>query len=84
MEEKLITQQDYYGRWCGTQLLSFCTGTYTEVTVPLLWGNAAATMEYPHSYSVGVTAVVLQGTIGATSKKQHCNFSVGTSAVTVQ
>ena len=39
-------------------------------------------MEYPHSYSVGVPTWVLQGSIGATSKKQHCYFSVGTSAVT--
>ena len=38
-------------------------------------------MEYPHGYSVGVTAWVLQGSIGATSKKQHC---VGTSAATMQ
>ena len=37
-------------------------------------------MEYPHSYSVGVPVWVLQGSIGATSKKQHCYFSVGTSA----
>ena len=41
-------------------------------------------MKYPYSYSVGVPAWVLQGSIGATSKKQHCYFSVGTSAVTVQ
>ena len=27
---------------------------YTEVTMLLLWGNSAVTMEYPHSYSVGV------------------------------
>ena len=39
----------------------YCTGTYTEVTVLLLWGNSAVTMEYPHSYSVGVPA----------SKKQY-------------
>ena len=40
-------------------------------------------MEYPHSYPVGVPGWVLQGSIGATSKKLHCYFSVGTSAVTV-
>ena len=74
----------YYGRRCGTLLHSYCTGTYTEVTVLLLWGNSAVTMEYPHSYSVGVPSWVLQGSVGATSKKQHYYFSVGTSAVTVQ
>ena len=78
------TQQDYYGQQCGTLLRSYCTGTNTEVNVLFLWGNSAVTMEYPHSYSVGVTVWVIQGSIGATSKKQHCYFSVGTSAVTVQ
>ena len=63
------TQQDYYGWRCGTLLHSYCTGTYTEVTVLLLWGNSAVTMEYPHSYSVGVPAWLLQGSLGATSKK---------------
>ena len=58
-------------------------GTYIEVTVLLLWGNSAVTMECPHSYSVGVPVRVLQGSIGATLKKQHCYFSVGTNAVTV-
>ena len=77
------TQQDYYGRRGGTLLHSYCTGTYTKVTVLLLWGNSAVTMEHPHSYSVGVPAWVLQGSIEATSKKQYCYFSVGTSAVTV-
>ena len=81
-QECLTTQQNYYGQRCGTFLHSYCTGTYTEVTVLLLWGNSAVTMEYPHSYSVGVPAWVLQGSIGATSKKQHCYFSLGTSAVT--
>ena len=79
-----ITQQDYYGRRCGTLLHSYCTGIYTEVTVLFLWGNSAVTMEYLHSYSVGVPAWVLQSRIGATSEKQHCYFSAGTSAVTVQ
>ena len=76
-----ITQQDYYGRRCGTPLHSYGTGTYTEVTLLLLWGNSAVTMEYPHRYSVGVPTWVLQDSTGATSKKQHCYFSVGTSAV---
>ena len=76
------TQQDYYGRRGGTLIHSYYTGSYTEVTVLLLWGNSAVTMEHPHSYSVGVPAWV-QGSIGASSKKQHCYFSVGTSAVTV-
>ena len=62
------TQQDYYGRWCGTLLHSYCTGSYTEVTVLLLWSNSAVIIEYPHSYSVGEPAWVLQGSIGATSK----------------
>ena len=30
------TQQDYYGRQGGTLLHSYCTGTYTKVTVLLL------------------------------------------------
>ena len=30
---------------------------------------------------VGVPAWVLQGRVGAISKKQHCYFNVGTSAV---
>ena len=78
------TQQDYYGRRCGILLHSYCTSTYTEVTVLLLCGKSAVTMEYPQSYSVGVPAWVLQGSIGATSKKQHCYFSLGTSAVAEQ
>ena len=41
------SQQDYYGRQRGTLLHSYCTGTYTEVIVLLLWGNSAVTMEYP-------------------------------------
>ena len=52
----VLTQQDYYGRWCGTLLHGYCTGTYTEVTMLFLWGNSAVTMEYPHSYSVRVPA----------------------------
>ena len=77
------TQQNYYGRRCGTLLHSYCTGTYTEVTVLLLRGNSAVTTEHPQSYSVGVPVWVLQGSIGTTSKKQHCYFSEGTSAITV-
>ena len=30
------TQKDYYGRRCCTLLHSYCTGTYTEVTMQLL------------------------------------------------
>ena len=68
-------------------LHSYCTGTYTEVTVLLLWGNSAVTMEYLHSTS-GVPALVLQGSHGATSKKAALlpwllQYSVGTSTVTV-
>ena len=73
------TQQNYYGWRCGTLLRNYCTGTYTEVTVLLLWGNCVVTMENPHGYSVGVPVWVLQGNIGATSTKQHCYFSVDTS-----
>ena len=79
----LDTQQDYYSRRCGTSSYSYCTSTYTEVIVLLLWGNFAVTMEYPHSYSVGVPAWVLQCSNRATSKKHHCYFSVGANAVTV-
>ena len=43
------TQQDYYGWRGGALLHSYCTGTYTEVTVLLLWGSSAVTMKYPHS-----------------------------------
>ena len=32
----LSTQQDYYDRQYSTQLHSYCTGTYTEVTTLLL------------------------------------------------
>ena len=45
---------------------SYCTGTYTEVTVLHLWGSFAVTMEYPDSYSVRVPEWVLQGSIGVT------------------
>ena len=45
------TQQNYYGWRCGTPLHSYFTGTYAEVTMLLLWGNSAVTIEYPHSYS---------------------------------
>ena len=81
--QAICTQQDYYGGRYGTLLHSYCTGTYTEVTVLLLSGISAVTMGYPHSYSVGVPSWVLQGSIGAISKKQHCYFSAGTSGVTV-
>ena len=43
------TQQDYYGQLCGTLLHSYYTGTYTEVTVLLLWSSSNATLEYPCS-----------------------------------
>ena len=53
---KLI-QQDHYGRQCGTLLHSYCTGTYTEVSVLLLWGNSAVTMEYTHAATRRSTCV---------------------------
>ena len=80
----MATQQDYYGWQCSALLHSYCTGTYTKVTVPLFWGSSAATMEYLHSYSVEVPAWVLDSNSGATSKKQHCYICIGTSIVTVQ
>ena len=55
------TQQDYYGRWCGTLLHSYCTSTYTEVTVQLLWSSSNATLEYPRRYSNRVAVWVLHG-----------------------
>ena len=78
-----ITQQDYYGWRCGTLLHSYYTGTYTEVTVLLLWSSCNATLEYPHRYSNRVAVWVLHGNSRVTSQEQHCYFSVGTSAVTV-
>ena len=77
------TQQDYYGRRCGTLLHSYCTSTYTEVTVLLLWSSSNATLEYPHRYSNRVVVWVLHGNSRITSQEQHGYFSVGTSAVTV-
>ena len=56
---------------------------YYTVTALVPTLNSAVTMEYPHSYSVGVPVWVLQGSIETTSKKHHAYFSVGTSAVTV-
>ena len=79
-----ITQQDYYGRRCGTLLHSYCTGTYTDVTVLLLWSSSNATLEYPRRYSKKVAVWVLHGNSRViTSQKQHGYFNVGTSAVTV-
>ena len=50
-----LTQQDYYGQRCGTLLHSYCTGTYTEVTVLLLWGNSAVTLR---GYSKGAVELL--------------------------
>ena len=77
------TQQDYYGRRCGTLLHSDGTSTYTEVTVLLLWSSSNATLEYPRRYSDRVAVWVLHGNSRVTSQEQHGYFSVGTSAVTV-
>ena len=77
------TQQDDYGRLCGTLLHSSCTGAYTEVTVLLLWSSSNATLEYPRRYSYRVAVWVLHGNRRVTSQEQHCYFSVGTSAETV-
>ena len=77
------TQQDYYGRRCGTPLHSYCTSTYTEVTVLLLWSSSNATFEYLCRYSNRVALWVLHGKSRITSQEQHGYFSVGTSVVTV-
>ena len=84
VESMPVHSQVYYGRRCSTLLHSYCTCTYTKVTVLLFWGNSAVTMKYLHSYFVEVPAWVLQGNSEATSHEQHCYFCVGTSAVTVQ
>ena len=70
------TQQDYYGRQCGTLLHSYCTGTYTEVTVLLLWGSSNATLEYPHRYFNRVAVWVLHGNNRVTSQEQHWYFRI--------
>ena len=77
------TQQDYYGRRGGTLLHSYCTSTYTEATVLLLWSSSNATLEYPCRYSNRVAVWVLHGNSRVTSQVQHGYLSVGTSAVTV-
>ena len=76
-------QPDYYGLRCGTLLDSYCTCTYTEVTVLLLWSSSNATLEYPCRYSNKVAVWVLHGNSRVTSQEQYGYFSVGTSAVTV-
>ena len=77
------TQQDYYGRRCGTLFHGYCTSTYTEVTVLLLWSSSNATLKYPCRYSNRVAVWVLHGNSRVTSQKQHCYFSVGTREVTL-
>ena len=85
VKENSFTQQDYHGRLCVTLLHSYCTSTYTEVTVLLLWSSSNATLEYPCAcrYSNRAAVWVLHGNSRVTSKEQHGYFSVGTSAVTV-
>ena len=77
------TQQDYYGRRCGTLLHSYCAGTYTEVTMLLIWSNSNATLEYPRRYSNRVAVWALHGNSRVTSQELRSYFSVGTTAVTV-
>ena len=79
----VTTQQDYYGRQCGILLHSYCTSTYTEVTVLLLWSSSNTTLEYPRRYSKRVAVWVLHGNSRVTSQEQHGYFSVGTSVITV-
>ena len=55
------TQQDYYGRRCSALLHSYCTGTFTEVTVLLLWSSSNATFEYLCRYYNRVAVWVLHG-----------------------
>ena len=78
-----MAEQDYYGRRGGTLLHSYCTSTYTEGTVLLLWSSSNATLEYPRRYSNRVAVWVLHSNSRVTSQEQHGYFSVGTSAVTV-
>ena len=61
------TQQNYYGWRCGALLHSYCTVTYTEVTVLLLWSSSNATLEYPLRYSNRVAVWVLHGNSRVTS-----------------
>ena len=78
-----ITQQDYYGRRCGTLLHSFCTRAWTKVTVLVLWSSSSTTLEYSRRYSNRVAGWVFQGNSRVTSQEQHCSFSVGTTTVNV-
>ena len=80
---EMPTQQDYYGRRCGTLLHSYYTSTYIEVAVLLLWSSSNLTLEYPRRYSNIVAVWVHHGNSRVTSQEQHSYFSVGTSAVTV-
>ena len=63
------TQQDYYDGRCGTLLHSYCTSTYTEVTVLLLWSSSSANLEYPCRYSNKVAVWVLHGNSRVTSQE---------------
>ena len=47
----MYSQQDYYGLQYGILLHGYCTGTYTEVVVLLLWSSSTVTLEYPRRYS---------------------------------
>ena len=47
----MVTQHNYYDLQNSTLLHSYCTGTYTELVVLLLWSSYTATLEYPCRYS---------------------------------
>ena len=83
LQFSIFTQQDYYGRQCGTLLHSYCTSTYTEVTVLLLWSSSNATFEYPRRYCNRVAVWILCVNSRVTSQEQHGYFSVDTSPVSV-
>ena len=53
----LPTQQD--NPQYSIILCSYCTGTYTEVEVLLLWSISTATLEYPCNFSNRVAVQVL-------------------------
>ena len=69
--------------WCNPLAKGELASMNFEAWVCSFEVSLLVTMYYLHSYFVGVPAWVPQGSSGATSKKQHYYFSVGTSAVTV-
>ena len=70
----------------------FKSGEINSCRLSPLPGNSTAPseylcfyhIEYLNRYPVGILAWVFQGESGATSKKHHYYFCVGTSAITLQ